>query len=119
MSHDSQSAEVALLREIRDLLKTWVQISAATNRRALTAEDRRVLAILLPAISRSIGDAVFTSVDLQGHAATDGQLRAALGGISRRKLGKLLARCAGLDRDGLCVQRVGSVREGVLWCVTR
>lgn len=119
MTQDDQSTEVALLREIRDLLKTLVQISPAADRRALTTEDRRTLATVLPAISRSIGDAVFTTVDLELHAATDPQLRSALGDISRRKLGKLLARSVGLGLDGVRVQRVGTVREGILWRVTR
>ena len=118
MTQDDHSTEVVLLSEILAVLRTLVHIRAA-DRRALTAGDRRVLATLLPSISRSIGDAVFTSVDLQAHAATDDHLRDALGGISPRRLGKLLARCAGLDLDCVCVQRVGSVREGALWRVTR
>lgn len=118
MTQDDESTQVALLGEIRDLLQTLVHRSVA-NRRALTVEDRKALAILLPSISRSIGDAMFTAADLQEHAATDDQLRRALGSIGSRKLGKLLARSAGLGLDGVCIERVGTVREGAMWRVTR
>jgi hypothetical protein len=114
-----RTAELGVLREIRDLLLLVVQRWPDADHRALSAEDRQVLESLLPVVSQAIGSALFTLRDLAEQAETDDALKVALGCVSARRLGKLFARSAGFPVDGVRVERVGNVREGILWRVAR
>ena len=102
--------------------------AAVPERRASTLNDdeRAVLALLLPAISRAVGDRSFTTRELVHHAATvDPELRIAieratmtLNANSARRIGKRLQRAEGLAMSGgLHVERCDVDREGVVWRV--
>jgi len=79
---------------------------------------------MLPAISATLGDKVFSLVDLaaMGTLPDNEALRRALapvlgrdGGL--RSLGRSFARCVGRDCDGYELLKVGTCRDGSLWQV--
>jgi hypothetical protein len=70
---------------------------------------------LLRAVFRSTRGCVFDVRDLVELAAIDGDLREALGDRRPKQLGKLLARVANRDLEGLCVRRVKPTETGWVW----
>jgi hypothetical protein len=78
-------------------------------------------AVLVAAIVDAIGSRTFSSRELLRHAeVVEGPLRAALGNLTAKQLGKLLLRLAveGTDFDGATVEQVGDNRhQGMLWAV--
>src|SRR5688572_23287340 len=118
---------VLLLRRISEQLEALPAAIASASKergRSLTGADREQLECLLPAISRAIGNATFTARDLAEHASHDTELAAAferaMGSVTQhRRIGKLLARAAGVSVLEHRIERRGSVRDGVLWRVQR
>lgn len=124
MSDDQAEAIVNLLRT---LVADVAALRAATAGRlagTLSGADRRILEKLLPAISDALGNASWSASGLFEHAELlDIQLGAELRQIlgaepSRKAIGKLLARGAGLAIAGLEIERVARTRAGVLWRVS-
>ena len=80
---------------------------------------------LLHAISLASEGGKFTvsrllsAVEVVAERVEDERLRSAivtaLGGVSGRSLGKLLRKIEGIDFSGMCVERVGTEREGIKW----
>lgn len=108
---------VALLTEIRDLL-----LRAEMRRRPAPGRD---VALLLRAIVEHVEGRGFTCFELVDHVevaqaeALGAAIEAAVGSLSPRKLGKLLASIEGECVEGLRVRRSGDAREGVRWQVSR
>lgn len=116
-----QGVLVQILEELRG-------ISAKLDRGLvpISAADREVLAVLLPAISEALGNQRWTGCELLDHARRhDAEvllaLDAALGldESAVRRLGKLLSRTHGVTLDGLKVERYDEKRDGLQWGVVR
>jgi hypothetical protein len=103
-----------LLREIRDELRG---LRALVERGRVEQPAAPATGDLLRAIVLACGDRLFTSRELLEHADVAPALRAALGSVSARRLGKLLARIEGRVIDGLCVHRIGTTSHVVSWMV--
>lgn len=69
-------------------------------------------ATLIAAIYSAVGHRIFSTRELIRHSQVDESLRAALRGLSNRKVGKLLHRNIGKG-----IERVGEERDGALWRV--
>lgn len=116
MTHEAEV--VQLLQHIAALLETLperMRRPAAAS--PLTAKDRATLRQLLPAIFASVGASVWVVRDLFDHAQRDDALRAAIGDVTPRSLGRLLARAEGVVVEGRVLYRGDEVREGRLWSV--
>jgi hypothetical protein len=105
-----------LVLEVRALRAELAGRGAALPRAADTAG-------LLRVIVAAVGDRVFTCAELVAHSTlpASADLHAAIvasvGAANPRKLGKLLRSIEGQDFAGLSVRRVGSERDGLIWCV--
>jgi hypothetical protein len=112
---DQQFAE--LIREIR-LLREALERRPAPRREAPVGP-------LLRAIVEHVEERTFTCFELTDHVevaqaeALGAAIVAAVGSLSPRRLGKLLASVDGEWIDGLRVRRVGDAREGARWQVSR
>jgi hypothetical protein len=105
---------------LRDLPTAIAIAISADRRKAVAPEDRVVLDLLLQPIYDAVGEAIFSFEDLDKHAKLDPDLEAALrmpaeNGLTRRKLGKLFARCAGVDINGIVIWHRGTRRGGAQW----
>jgi hypothetical protein len=112
-----------LLRQIAE----DIHVLAARAPRALhpIAAYGADYAELLHAISLASEGGKFTvsrllsAVEVVAERVEDERLRSAivtaLGGVSGRSLGKLLRKIEGIDFSGMCVERVGTEREGIKW----
>jgi hypothetical protein len=72
---------------------------------------------LLSAIALAVQGAVFSAKELVDHAAVDANLRAAIGPVSARRLGKRLRSLVETPIDGLVLHRVGRDGGGAIWSV--
>lgn len=110
----------ALQQDVRRVLDL---VDDGRPARRLAPADRELLERLLPATGGLVGSEPFAVVDVLEEAATPAGagLRVVLGPLDRwtpKRLGKLLARGAGIAVDGYRVERLGgSDRAGVLWRV--
>ena len=110
---------VELLRDIRDELRA-LRADLAGRQRRLAPADRDALERLLPIIASTVAGRVFGVAELAAHARLPSAtaLREALASIGgSRKVGRLLARAAGADVNGLRVVRVGEDSAGALWSI--
>ena len=132
MPEPSPAEIMTMLRQVSAQLAGLPDAIAASLRRegtragrTVSRNDRQTLATLLPSIWAACGGASFAVRDLLSQAAVDiGLLREIEQGFgpiagSAKSIGKFFARLEGVDSDGLCIARVASVREGVLWRVDR
>ena len=112
---------------LRQILAQLTEINAKLSESppALSAADRKALSIIAPAIYASVNDQLFMCSQLLQFARDDDDLLAALdaalgqdGGTGRR-LGQLLARCAGVALEGFRIERIAEERLGLLWRVVR
>ncbi len=105
---------IAILAELR-------AIRLALAGRACAADDSSIA--FLRAVHAAVGARVFTAGDLAAHAALPGSaaLRAAIlavcRGLGARPLGRALRRVEGRPMAGLCVERIGAERDGIVWRV--
>jgi hypothetical protein len=106
MADDLAAEILAELRQIRELLA-----AGAAPRPASRSDDAAALAVLLPAIWRTQGEAVWCVNDLVADQVVD---RAA-----GQRVGRLLARNAGVAVAGFTLFAVGSDYSGRLWCLRR
>jgi len=131
MPDTSLAVAITLLETISAQLDALPRAIVAAQRergRALSKSDREALAILLPEISQSIGNRMFTVKELVDHArvadvALLAAIERALGPIvpssTVKRIGRLLHRADCFTLGGLAVERIGSCRDGALWTVTQ
>jgi len=100
--------------ELRDEIRRLRSDLAAQRSGRLSADDRELLARLLPAIGGARGSEPFCTRDL---ADEHPELAPIIGGLSNKALGRLLARAQGSQVDGYLVQRAGVEINVVLWRV--
>ena len=95
------------------------RILALEQGRGIAPQLREVLARVLPVVAGLFGSEPFRVAHLFKHA--DVGLRMALDGISPTKLGQIFATAAsaGIDIDGLVIQRLSEEGHARLWKVTR
>jgi len=75
---------------------------------------------LITAIAAHVGSAAFSACELVDHAKlTSGALRASLGDLNARRLGKLLSQIEGQEYDGVTITRIGSSNQGLIWLASR
>lgn len=107
-------ALASVVDRITELERTTAHQPSSTSVRRMDRE-------LLTALADVVGHRVFTARELHQHAVvTGGVLAEALdrAGIrTTRALGKALRRLARHEGSGLRLARVGSDRDGALWCV--
>ncbi|MEJ7667699.1 MAG: hypothetical protein WKH97_02990 [Casimicrobiaceae bacterium] len=107
-------AVLAAILQVRDELRGLRRDFAANRSGRLSADDRELLARLLPAIGGARGSEPFVARDL---AEEHPELAPIIGGLSNKALGRLLARAQGSQVDGYLVQRAGVEINVVLWRV--
>lgn len=88
-----------------------------TRQRALSREDLRALARMLPAIGGALGSEPFLARDLI--ASDNRSVRLVVQGYSSKRLGKLFMRAAGQQVDGYVVEEAGEELRVVLWRVLK
>ena len=112
------------MQQLPAAIAAAVRAGTTERRGAMREAGRELLTVLLPELSHAIGDEGFTASWLITHAQTDIKLRSALelaiGPLDRRaarRIGKLLRRAEHFILHDLHVERVGAVREGIVWSV--
>lgn len=76
-------------------------------------QDIAVLRVLLPAIRGRIGGDPFKASELWSRIPAMPKLTT----LSTHQLGMLFSRCAGIDIDGLHIQRTKTASGSLLWCL--
>ncbi|MGC4086218.1 MAG: hypothetical protein QM736_29865 [Vicinamibacterales bacterium] len=104
---DFQAAILAELRAIRGLLEQQ------SPRRSLALRDVRLLECLVPALHLTFADLAFQASDV----LSDEALSALLPAFTPARLGKLLARAAGIRVAGFVVSKLGTEGHVTLWQV--
>ncbi len=107
-------AVLAAILQVRDELRGLRRDFAANRSGRLSADDRELLARLLPAIGGARGSEPFCTRDI---ADEHPELRQIIGKLSIKQLGRLFARAEHIDVDGYLVQRAGVEINVVLWRV--
>lgn len=112
----NDEALLALFREVLDGQRKIPDLLHALSLRA----DLRAAANLIHEIAVTFSDNVFTVFDLARRAEDAPDLRAAMGDLTPRQIGKLLSRIKGRAIDGLSVHRVDlQAKEGCVWQLVR
>ncbi len=98
------------------LVQAAAERTAAAPVLKVKRPDRKALAVMLPAISASIGAGVeFTVAAIFDYASADAKLRAALCGKTSRQVGDILRRGNGMLQNGMKLQKIGRGNEGGKW----
>jgi hypothetical protein len=125
---ENSEATLSLLRHISaqlDALPGRLAVAIAAERRGKVSDsDRALLDLLLQPLLNAVRESMFTLHDLDEHARLDSELRTALDaaeakGVTRKALGKLLARVEGADLGGAVVWQRRKERDGALWQIQR
>lgn len=104
----------ALEQQVNSLTAT---VNAFMMRRSSGPRDHYDYALIHVLAHVSV-ELPFTTSALWRRQAVDTELAAAILDcdiVSTKQLGKLLKRLAGHTVDGLCIRRIGTSREGVVW----
>ena len=110
--------EAELLAAFRLIVRDELRAVTLPRRGSqLTADDRSTLIAALPIIAAALGSEPWTTNDLFTLGAQRPPLARALGALSPKQFGKLLARAADVPIGSYMVERVGDRRDGGIWRV--
>jgi hypothetical protein len=111
----------AALHRAADMERNAAGLERSRTNGRIGPEDHAHVSALLPVIAGVFGSRRITARDILNAAASENGagLRIVLHTTSARSLGKLLARCDGIEVNGYKLLRIGTDHRSVAWGVER